>query len=205
MKPFLEHTGRAAPLPQENIDTDQIIPSDFLKRISRTGFEDGLFAEWRKDPDFVLNKPQFQGVSLLIAGENFGCGSSREHAVWALQDFGIRVVVSSSFADIFRGNAGNAGLLLAEVSRATTDKIWDALDMNPQVELTVDLEDCVIRFDASVAPFTIDEHTRQKLLLGLDDIEVSLSHQEDIEKFEALRPRWRPSIESGISKGPTQS
>lgn len=194
MKPFTQHTGRAAPLPQANVDTDQIIPSDFLKRIFRTGFEDGLFAEWRKDPEFVLNRPEFQGVSVLVAGGNFGCGSSREHAVWAIQDYGIRAVIAPSFADIFRGNSGNAGLLLAEVSAETVEKLWEELRQHPEKEITVDLESQSVRFDGISAPFEINQHTRHKLLNGLDDIEITMSRSDDIEEFELQRPIWRPRI-----------
>tara|TARA_B110000503_G_scaffold47919_1_gene77985 strand:+ start:7779 stop:8363 length:585 start_codon:yes stop_codon:yes gene_type:complete len=194
MNVFLQHTGRGAPLPQANIDTDQIIPSDFLKRISRTGFEDGLFAEWRKDPEFVLNSPKYQGVSLLVVGENFGCGSSREHAVWAIQDYGIRAVIAPSFADIFRGNSGNAGLLLAEVSRETAENLWERLRENPEFEITVDLQQQVIRFGDTTAPFQINQHTRHKLLNGLDEIEITLSQSDEIEAFELKRPDWRPRV-----------
>jgi 3-isopropylmalate/(R)-2-methylmalate dehydratase small subunit len=194
MKVFAQHTGRGAPLPQANIDTDQIIPSDFLKRISRTGFEDGLFAEWRKDPEFVLNSPKYQGVSLLVVGENFGCGSSREHAVWAIQDYGIRAVIAPSFADIFRGNSGNAGLLLAEVTRETVENLWERLHENPEFEITVDLQEQVIRFGDTTAPFQINQHTRHKLLNGLDDIEITLSQIDEIEAFELERPDWRPRV-----------
>jgi len=194
MKAFTQHTGTAAPLPQANVDTDQIIPSDFLKRISRTGFEDGLFAEWRKDPQFVLNRPEFQGVSLLVAGENFGCGSSREHAVWAIQDYGIRAVIAPSFADIFRGNSGNAGLLLAEVSKETAEKLWGELSQHPEREITVDLESQSVLFNGMSATFEINPHTRHKLLNGLDDIEITLARSDDIETFELKRPVWRPRV-----------
>lgn len=194
MKAFTRHTGRAAPLSQANVDTDQIIPSDFLKRISRTGFEDGLFAEWRKEPEFVLNRPEFQGVSLLVAGENFGCGSSREHAVWAIQDYGFQAVIAPSFADIFRGNSGNAGLLLAEVSRETAEQLWEGLRQHPERELTVDLESQTVLFDGMSATFEINQHTRHKLLNGLDDIEITMARSDDIEAFELQRPVWRPRI-----------
>lgn len=194
MKAFTRHTGRAAPLAQANVDTDQIIPSDFLKRISRTGFEDGLFAEWRKEPEFVLNRPEFQGVSLLVAGENFGCGSSREHAVWAIQDYGFQAVIAPSFADIFRGNSGNAGLLLAEVSRETAEELWEGLRQHPERELTVDLESQTVLFDGMSATFEINQHTRHKLLNGLDDIEITMARSDDIEAFELQRPVWRPRI-----------
>ena len=194
MKAFTRHTGRAAPLSQANVDTDQIIPSDFLKRISRTGFEDGLFAEWRKEPEFVLNRPEFQGVSVLVAGEKFGCGSSREHAVWAIQDYGFQAVIAPSFADIFRGNSGNAGLLLAEVSRETAEKLWEGLRQHPERELTVDLESQTVLFDGMSATFEINQHTRHKLLNGLDDIEITMARSDDIEAFELQRPVWRPRI-----------
>ena len=181
-------------MPQANVDTDQIIPSDFLKRISRTGFEDGLFAEWRKDPDFVLNQPEFRGISLLVAGENFGCGSSREHAVWALQDFGIRAVIAPSFADIFRGNSGNAGLLLAEVSMETVEGLWEQISRQPETEITVDLDALMVVVGGVSSPFVINQHTREKLLKGLDDIQITMGQQSRIEEFELARPRWRPRI-----------
>ena len=194
MRAFTQHVGRAAPLPEANVDTDQIIPSDFLKRISRTGFEDGLFAEWRKDPAFVLNRPEYQGISVLVAGENFGCGSSREHAVWAIQDYGIHVVIAPSFADIFRGNSGNSGLVLAEVSKDVVENIWGVLADDPSSEVGVDLHEQVVRYGDSEAPFSIDPHTRHKLLNGLDNIEIALSRQDEIEAFEARRPLWRPLV-----------
>src|SRR5664279_2849786 len=170
MEKFTAHTGTALPLRRTNIDTDQIIPAVYLKRVTRTGFEDGLFAAWRKDPDFVLNKPEHAGVSVLVAGADFGTGSSREHAVWALTDYGFKVVVSSRFADIFRGNSGKAGLLAAEVSQVDVELLWKLIEQNPGLEITVNLQDRNITAGTVVVPFTIDDYTAWRLLEGLDDI-----------------------------------
>jgi len=194
MEKFITHTGTALPLRQSGIDTDQILPSKFLKRISRTGFEDALFADWRNDPDFALNKPEFAGASILIAGQNFGIGSSREHAVWAIMDYGFKVVVSSQFADIFRGNSGNAGLLAIQVDQSVIEQLWDAIEADPKRSVTVDLESCVISAGDIRESFQIDDHTRGRLLAGLDDIEITLSHRDEIEAFEDNRPAWRPLI-----------
>lgn len=194
MEPIKSHTGRAAPLAQANVDTDQIIPSEFLKRISRTGFEDGLFADWRKDPNFVLNRPEYQGVTILVVGENFGCGSSREHAVWALQDFGIRAVIGPSFADIFRGNSSNAGLLLAEVPMQDVEQLWALLEKDPQRQITIDLEEQKVLYGSTSCDFIINQHTREKLLGGFDDIELTLGQLDLIESYESTRPSWRPVV-----------
>lgn len=194
MEKFISHTGTALPLRQSGIDTDQILPSKFLKRISRTGFEDALFADWRSNPDFALNKPEFSGATILIAGQNFGIGSSREHAVWAIMDYGFRVVVSSQFADIFRGNSGNAGLLAIQVDQSVIERLWDAVEADPQLKVTVDLETCEISAGDIREGFQIDDHTRTRLLAGLDDIQITLSHRDEIEAFEAQRPAWRPII-----------
>jgi 3-isopropylmalate/(R)-2-methylmalate dehydratase small subunit len=193
MEKFTSHTGTALPLRRSNVDTDQIIPAVYLKRVTRTGFEDGLFGAWRNDPDFVLNKPERQGVSVLVAGPDFGTGSSREHAVWALMDYGFRAVLSSRFADIFRGNSGKAGLLAAQVSQDVVERLWELTEADPGIEVTVDLEACEVRAGDLVAPFDIDPYTRWRLLEGLDDIGITLSHEDDIAAFEASRPAWKPA------------
>ena len=193
MDKFTTHTGTALPLRRSNVDTDQIIPAVYLKRVTRTGFEDGLFGAWRNDPDFVLNKPEHQGVSVLVAGPDFGTGSSREHAVWALTDYGFKVVISSRFADIFRGNSGKAGLLAAQVDQEHVDRIWAAVEADPATAVTVDLEAREVRAADVVAPFDIDDYTRWRLLEGLDDIGITLSHDDDIEKYESIRPSWKPA------------
>jgi 3-isopropylmalate/(R)-2-methylmalate dehydratase small subunit len=194
---FTSHTGTALPLRRSNVDTDQIIPAVYLKRVTRTGFEDGLFEAWRNDPDFVLNRPERQGASVLLAGPDFGTGSSREHAVWALLDHGFRAVVSSRFADIFRGNAGKAGLVAAEVEQGVVEKLWQLTEADPAIEVTVDLVAREVRAGdgsaALVASFAIDEYTRWRLLEGLDDVDITLSHEDDIVAYEAGRPSWKPS------------
>jgi 3-isopropylmalate/(R)-2-methylmalate dehydratase small subunit len=192
MDKFTSHTGTALPLRRSNVDTDQIIPAVYLKRVSRTGFEDGLFAAWRNDPEFVTNKPQYQGVTLLVAGPDFGTGSSREHAVWALMDYGFKVVLSSRFADIFRGNSGKAGLLAAQVDQDIVDQLWELIEADPSLQVTVDLEAREVRADELAAPFQIDDYTRYRLLNGLDDIGITLSNEEDIAAYEARRPSWKP-------------
>ena len=193
MEKFTSHTGTALPLRRSNVDTDQIIPAVYLKRVTRTGFEDGLFGAWRNDPDFVLNKPERQGVSVLVAGPDFGTGSSREHAVWALMDYGFKAVLSSRFADIFRGNSGKAGLLAGQVSPDVIERLWDLTEKDPSTEVTVDLEACEVRAGDVVAPFDIDPYTRWRLLEGLDDIGITLSHEDDITAFESSRPAWKPA------------
>jgi 3-isopropylmalate/(R)-2-methylmalate dehydratase small subunit len=193
MDKFTSHTGTALPLRRSNVDTDQIIPAVYLKRVTRTGFEDGLFGAWRNDPDFVLNKPERQGVSVLVAGPDFGTGSSREHAVWALMDYGFRAVLSSRFADIFRGNSGKAGLVAAQVEQDVIEKLWQLTEADPTAEVTVDLEACEVRAGDLVAPFEIDSYTRWRLLEGLDDVGITLSHEDDITAFEATRPAWKPA------------
>jgi 3-isopropylmalate/(R)-2-methylmalate dehydratase small subunit len=194
---FTSHTGTALPLRRSNVDTDQIIPAVYLKRVTRTGFEDGLFEAWRNDPDFVLNRPERQGASVLLAGPDFGTGSSREHAVWALLDHGFRAVVSSRFADIFRGNAGKAGLVAAEVEQGVVEKLWQLTEADPAIEVTVDLVAREVRAGdgsaALVASFAIDDYTRWRLLEGLDDVDITLSHEDDIVAYEAGRPSWKPS------------
>ena len=193
MEKFTSHTGTALPLRRSNVDTDQIIPAVYLKRVTRTGFEDGLFGAWRNDPEFVLNKPERQGVSVLVAGPDFGTGSSREHAVWALMDYGFKAVVSSRFADIFRGNSGKAGLVAAQVTQDVVDRLWDLTEADPSIEVTVDLEACEVRAGDLVAPFEIDDYTRWRLLEGLDDVGITLSREDDISAFEATRPSWKPA------------
>ncbi|WP_353650685.1 3-isopropylmalate dehydratase small subunit [Nakamurella sp. A5-74] len=192
MQAVTTHTGVGIPLRRSNVDTDQIIPAVYLKRITRTGFEDGLFAAWRSDENFVLNQPVFAAGSVLVAGPDFGTGSSREHAVWALNDFGIRVVISSRFADIFRGNAGKGGLVAAEVAQDDVELIWKALENAPGSEITVDLESMTATVGALVVPFGIDSYTRWRLMEGLDDISLSLRHEADITEFENSRPAFLP-------------
>jgi 3-isopropylmalate/(R)-2-methylmalate dehydratase small subunit len=192
MEKFTSHTGTALPLRRSNVDTDQIIPAVYLKRVTRTGFEDGLFAAWRNDPEFVANKPEYQGVSVLVAGPDFGTGSSREHAVWALMDYGFKVVLSSRFADIFRGNSGKAGLLSVPVDQDVIEKLWDLVEADPTTQVTVDLEAKTVTAGDLVAPFEIDDYTRYRLLNGLDDIGITLGNEADISAYEAKRPSWKP-------------
>jgi 3-isopropylmalate/(R)-2-methylmalate dehydratase small subunit len=193
MDAFTQHTGTGMPLRRSNVDTDQIIPAVYLKRVTRTGFEDGLFAAWRNDPDFVANRPEHAGATVLVAGPDFGTGSSREHAVWALMDYGFKVVVSSRFADIFRGNAGKAGLLAAQVSQDVVEQLWKLIETDPTTQIVVDLEQRTIAADALTAPFEIDDYTRYRLLNGLDDVAITLTHQDDIASYEAQRPSWKPA------------
>jgi 3-isopropylmalate/(R)-2-methylmalate dehydratase small subunit len=193
MDAFTTHTGTVLPLRRSNVDTDQIIPAVYLKRVTRTGFEDGLFSAWRNDPDFVLNRPERQGVSVLVAGPDFGTGSSREHAVWALMDYGFRAVISSRFADIFRGNSGKAGLLAAQVDPDVVERLWEITEADPIAEVTVDLVAREVRAGDLVAPFQIDDYTRWRLLEGLDDIGITLSHEADIAAFEGRRQSWKPA------------
>jgi 3-isopropylmalate/(R)-2-methylmalate dehydratase small subunit len=192
MDAFTIHTGRAAPLRRSNVDTDQIIPAEYLKRVARTGFADGLFAAWRTDPSFVLNDERYAGATVLLAGADFGTGSSREHAVWALQDFGFRAVVSPRFGDIFRGNATKAGLLPVALPTDVVDALHDLVEADPQVEVTVDLQAREVRAGSIRASFDIDDYTRWRLLEGLDDIGLTMRHVDDIARFEALRPAWMP-------------
>ena len=193
MEKFLTHTGVGVPLRRSNVDTDQIIPAEYLKRITRHGFEDALFAAWRQDPSFVLNRPEYAGVSVLVAGPDFGTGSSREHAVWALQDYGFQVVLSSRFADIFRGNSGKIGLLTAVVDQPVVERLWDLVEADPSAEVTVDLVAREVRAGDLVAPFEVDDYVRWRLLEGLDDIGLTLRHEADITAFEAARPSFLPS------------
>ena len=193
MEPFTSHTGVGVPLRRSNVDTDQIIPAVYLKRISRTGFADGLFAAWRSDPRFVLNLAPYAAGSVLVAGPDFGTGSSREHAVWALGDYGFRVVISSRFGDIFRGNAGKQGLLAARCDQSDVELLWKLLEAAPGTELTVDLRDRTVRGGGVTVGFAIDDYTRWRLLEGLDDIALTLRHGEEIDAFERSRPPWLPT------------
>ncbi|MDT5231429.1 MAG: 3-isopropylmalate/(R)-2-methylmalate dehydratase small subunit [Mycobacterium sp.] len=192
MEAFSTHTGIGVPLRRFNVDTDQIIPAVYLKRVTRTGFEDGLFASWRTDPSFVLNLPPFDKGSVLVAGPDFGTGSSREHAVWALMDFGFKVVISSRFADIFRGNAGKAGLLAAEIAQDDVELLWKLIEQHPGMEITANLQDRNIVAGTVMVPFNIDDYTAWRLLEGLDDIGLTLRKLDDIETYEASRPDWKP-------------
>src|SRR5690348_17493715 len=196
MEPFVTHAGRAVPLRRSNVDTDQIIPAEYLKQVSRTGFGKGLFAAWREDPSFVLNQPQYDGATILVAGTDFGTGSSREHAVWALTDYGFRVVISPRFGDIFRSNATKAGLLPVILPEAAVGELQDLAEADPAAEVTVDLDARVVRFGsgsaASGVPFDIDDYTRWRLMEGLDDIGLTLRHADSIASFEASRPSWLP-------------
>ena len=193
MEAFTVHTGTAAPLRRSNVDTDQIIPAEYLKRITRHGFEDGLFSAWRKDDDFVLNKPEYAGVTILVAGPDFGTGSSREHAVWALQDYGFQVVISSRFADIFRGNSGKAGLLTALVDQDVVESLWALIEADPAMPVTVDLEAQTISAGDLVATFDVDPYVRWRLLEGLDDIGITLQNESEITRFESARPAFTPT------------
>jgi 3-isopropylmalate/(R)-2-methylmalate dehydratase small subunit len=192
MEAFMTHTGRAVPLRRSNVDTDQIIPAEYLKRVSRTGFADGLFKAWRDDPAFVLNDPRYDGATVLVAGPDFGTGSSREHAVWALQEYGFRAVISARFADIFFGNAINAGLLPVVLPAEVVESLQDVIDAGPDTPVTVDLVERVVRAPGIDAAFDIDDHSRRRLLEGLDDIGMTLNHADDIAAFEADRPHWMP-------------
>ncbi|QLD10327.1 3-isopropylmalate dehydratase small subunit [Microbacterium oleivorans] len=192
MDKFETHTGIVAPLKRSAVDTDQIIPAVYLKRVTKTGFEDALFANWRQDPDFVINRPSFAGASILVTGPDFGTGSSREHAVWALRDFGFRVVLAPKFADIFRGNAGKQGLLAGVISEADREAIWAEVDAAPGVSMTVDLTSRIASIGDLRVPFEIDDYTRWRLLEGLDDIGLTLRNEEAIAQFEARREAWRP-------------
>ncbi|MEU2038305.1 3-isopropylmalate dehydratase small subunit [Nocardia niwae] len=193
MEAFTVHKGVGVPLRRSNVDTDQIIPAVYLKRVTRTGFEDGLFAAWRTDPDFILNIPPYNRGSVLVAGPDFGTGSSREHAVWALSDYGFRVVISSRFADIFRGNAGKGGLLAAQMSQNDVEMLWKLLEEQPGLELVVDLEARTVTAGTVVLPFDIDDYTRWRLLEGLDDIGLTLRREDTIARFEKARPTWKPT------------
>lgn len=192
MEKFISHTGTAVPLRRSNVDTDQIIPAVYLKRVTKSGFEDGLFAAWRNDPEFVLNKTEFAQGTILVAGADFGTGSSREHAVWALQNYGFKAVISSRFADIFRGNSQKGGLLTVVLPQEVIEKIWDVIEAAPATSVTVDLEAKNVRVGDAVYPFEIDDYTRWRLMEGLDDIGLTLKHIDDVSAFEAKRPSFKP-------------
>ena len=193
MEKFATHTGVGVPLRRTNVDTDQIIPAVYLKRVTRTGFEDGLFAAWRNDPAFVLNQDAYRGGSVLVAGPDFGTGSSREHAVWALKDYGFTAVLSSRFADIFRGNSGKQGLLTGQVAQDDIERIWTALEASPGLQITVDLAARTATAGDLVIPFEVDDYTRWRLMEGLDDVGLTLKHVDEIDAFEATRPSWLPT------------
>ena len=192
MEKFTTHTGVAAPLTRSAVDTDQIIPAVYLKRVTKTGFDDALFANWRQDPEFVLNQPAYAGASILVAGPDFGTGSSREHAVWALRDYGFQVVLSPKFADIFRGNAGKQGLVTGVISESDGEAIWAALAAQPGAQMTVDLETRTAQLGELRVSFDLDDYTRWRLLEGLVDIGLTLRNEEKIAQFEARRESWRP-------------
>ncbi|MFB7177008.1 3-isopropylmalate dehydratase small subunit [Streptomyces sp. NPDC056257] len=192
MEAFTTHTGRAVPLRRSNVDTDQIIPAHWLKKITRDGFEDGLFEAWRKDPEFVTNRPERAGATVLVAGPDFGTGSSREHAVWALQNFGFKTVISSRFADIFRGNSLKNGLLTVVLPQETVERLWKLTEADPTAEITVDLVDRQVRAEGVVAEFELDDNARWRLLEGLDDISLTLQNEADIAEYESGRPAFKP-------------
>ncbi len=193
MDAFTTHTGIGVPLRRSNVDTDQIIPAEFLKRVTRTGFEDGLFAAWRRDESFILNDPAYAAGSVLVAGPDFGTGSSREHAVWALMNYGFRVVISARFADIFRGNSGKQGLLTAVASQGDIELIWKYLENEPGASVTVDLVSRTITAGDIVTSFEVDDYTRWRLLEGLDDIGLTLRHESEITAYEGRRPSFKPT------------
>jgi len=192
MEKFIAHTGTAVPLRRSNVDTDQIIPAVYLKRVTRSGFEDGLFAAWRNDPEFVLNKPEYKSATILVAGVDFGTGSSREHAVWALQNYGFKVVISSRFADIFRGNSAKGGLLTVVLPQNEVEKLWRAIEANPSLQVSIDLENRNVSYEGDSVNFEIDSYTRWRLMEGLDDIGLTMQHLDEIAKFEEKRPAFKP-------------
>ena len=192
MEKFIKHTGTAIPLRRSNVDTDQIIPAVYLKRVTRSGFEDGLFAAWRNDPEFVLNQPQYKSGTILVAGPEFGTGSSREHAVWALQNYGFKVVISSRFADIFRGNSLKGGLLTVILPQEAVEAIWTTIENDPATSITVDLESRTVSYGSTTIAFDLDDYTCWRLMEGLDDIGLTLKHTDAIDSFEAKRPAYKP-------------
>ncbi len=192
MDKFVSHIGTVLPLRRTNVDTDQIIPAVYLKRVTKSGFEDGLFSAWRNDPEFVMNKAEHKGATILVAGADFGTGSSREHAVWALQNYGFKAVLSSRFADIFRGNSQKAGLLTVLIPQEKIESIWAAVEENPSLQVTVDLDGRSVRYGDEVIPFEIDDYTRWRLMEGLDDIGLTLNNIADVDAFEAKRPSFKP-------------
>ena len=193
MEKFIKHIGTGVPLRRSNVDTDQIIPAVYLKRVTRSGFEDGLFAAWRNDPEFVLNQDVFKKGTVLIAGADFGTGSSREHAVWALQNYGFKVVISSRFADIFRGNSQKGGLLTIILDQAEVEALWAAVEAEPSTSITVDLESRTVSYGTKNLPFVIDDYTRWRLMEGLDDIGLTLKQTDSIDSFEKNRPTYKPT------------
>ncbi len=193
MEKFIKHTGSAIPLRRSNVDTDQIIPAVYLKRVTRSGFEDGLFAAWRNDPEFVLNKAEYKSATVLVAGVDFGTGSSREHAVWALQNYGFKVVISSRFADIFRGNSLKGGLLTVILDQSDVEAIWLAIEADPKTQITVDLESRTVSYNDVALPFAIDDYTRWRLMEGLDDIGLTIKNSDSIDSFEKTRPEYKPA------------
>ena len=192
MEKFISHTGTGVPLRRSNVDTDQIIPAVYLKRVTRSGFEDGLFAAWRNDPEFVLNQPRYKSGTVLVAGPEFGTGSSREHAVWALQNYGFKVVISSRFADIFRGNSLKGGLLTVILPQAAVEAIWIAIEADPTIQIKVDLDSRTVSYGATTIAFELDDYTRWRLMEGLDDIGLTLKQTDSIDAFEAKRPSYKP-------------
>lgn len=192
MEKFISHTGSALPLRRSNVDTDQIIPAVYLKRVTRSGFEDGLFAAWRNDPEFVLNKAEYSKASILVAGADFGTGSSREHAVWALQNYGFKVVISSRFADIFRGNSLKAGLLTVILGQSDVEALWSAIEAEPSLEIKVDLETRLVSYKNQAISFDLDDYTRWRLMEGLDDIGLTLRKIDEVENFEEKRAKFKP-------------
>ena len=192
MEKFVKHTGTAIPLRRSNVDTDQIIPAVYLKRVTRSGFEDGLFAAWRSDPEFVLNKPEYSKASILVAGADFGTGSSREHAVWALQNYGFKVVISSRFADIFRGNSLKAGLLTVILGQSDVEALWSAIEEEPSLEIKVDLDTRLVSYKNQAISFDLDDYTRWRLMEGLDDIGLTLRKIDEVENFEEKRAKYKP-------------
>ena len=193
MEKFIKHTGSAVPLRRSNVDTDQIIPAVYLKRVTRSGFEDGLFSAWRSDPEFVLNKPEFKAATILVAGVDFWTGSSREHAVWALQNYGFKAVISSRFADIFRGNSLKGGLLTVIIDQADVEALWSAIEADPTTSVTVDLETRTVSYNNVVLPFAIDDYTRWRLMEGLDDIGLTVKNADSIDSFEKSRTTLKPA------------
>jgi len=193
MEKFIKHTGTGVPLRRSNVDTDQIIPAVYLKRVTRDGFEDGLFSAWRSDPEFVLNKDEYKGGTVLVAGPEFGTGSSREHAVWALQNYGFKAVISSRFADIFRGNSLKGGLLTVILPQTAVEAIWQAVEADPTTAITVDLDTRTVSYNGVSVPFELDDYTRWRLMEGLDDIGLTLKHTDSIDAFEAKRPSYKPT------------
>ena len=193
MEKFIKHTGTAVPLRRSNVDTDQIIPAVYLKRVTRSGFEDGLFSAWRNDPEFVLNKAEYKAGTILVAGVDFGTGSSREHAVWALQNYGFKAVISSRFADIFRGNSLKGGLLTVIIEQSDVEALWAAIEANPATSVSVDLETRTVSYNDVVLPFAIDDYTRWRLMEGLDDIGLTVKNADSIDSFEKSRTSLKPA------------